>query len=127
MCVDTIGERIHNSRVQLGLNQRELCEKAGITVSALSRYESGQREPKATILARLATSLNVSTDYLLALTNFKSPHYEEDLNSIENILKNTRQLLDKDELTFNGLPASKEVIDSILKALRIGLLVVLED
>lgn len=127
MCVDTIGERIHNSRVQLGLNQRELCEKAGITVSALSRYESGQREPKATILARLATSLNVSTDYLLGLTNFKSPHYEEDLNSVENILKNTRQLLDKDELTFNGLPASKEVIDSILKALRIGLLVVLED
>ncbi len=127
MYVDTIGERIHNSRIQLGLNQRELCEKAGITVSALSRYESGQREPKATILARLATSLNVSTDYLLGLTNFEYPHYEEDLNSIENILKNTRQLLDKDELTFNGLPASKEVIDSILKALRIGLLVVLED
>ena len=39
--MDTIGERITKARLRLNMNQKELCEKTGITESTLSRFERG--------------------------------------------------------------------------------------
>jgi transcriptional regulator with XRE-family HTH domain len=47
------------------LTQAHLAEAIGVTPSTVSQYLSGSALPRIDILARLATSLNVSADYLL--------------------------------------------------------------
>lgn len=60
-----IGERIKTAREARGLKRKQLCELAGITESALSRYENETREPQAAVLGKIAQILNVSTDFLI--------------------------------------------------------------
>jgi len=50
-----------------GMTQKELAERIDITEASVSRYVSGQRIPKATVLLKIATALGVSTDYLLGV------------------------------------------------------------
>lgn len=52
-------------RKQKGLSQAETAELLGITQSAYSRYESGQRQPDLDILKKIAKIYNVSVDDLL--------------------------------------------------------------
>lgn len=59
-----LGAVLEMARRAAGLTQAELAERAGITQAALSRYESGQREPAPPVLERLASTLGV-TDRLL--------------------------------------------------------------
>lgn len=42
-----------------------MAKNAGVTEAAISRYLSGEREPKAEILANIATALHTTSDYLL--------------------------------------------------------------
>ena len=66
--MDTIGERITKARLRLNMNQKELCEKTGITESTLSRFERGLREPRASAIKELSKALEVSFDYLMGVT-----------------------------------------------------------
>lgn len=47
------------------MTQRELADKTGLTEATISRYVNGSREPRGKALARIATVLGVTTDYLL--------------------------------------------------------------
>lgn len=128
----TIANRISKSRKELGLNQKQLAKKANITESNLSRYENGIREPKSAVLKRLADALEVSTDYLVGLTNEKtynsydvSKKDEDDillaLKDLESRLKN------KDCITFCGQPASDEAVDGILHSIKAGISLAISD
>jgi predicted transcriptional regulator len=44
-------------RMRAGLTQSALAASLGITTAAISRYESGDRTPRAEILASYATAL----------------------------------------------------------------------
>jgi transcriptional regulator with XRE-family HTH domain len=61
----TLGERIAECRGSLGWTQKQLAEKAGISVTFLSELENGHRLPGTEIALRLADVLGVSIDYLL--------------------------------------------------------------
>ena len=53
-----------------GVNGRQLAEETAATEATVSRYLSGARNPENfEILASIARFLEVSTDYLLGLTN----------------------------------------------------------
>lgn len=68
----TINERIADLRNMSGLSQKELCEKIDVPTSTLSRIERGEiTNVSNDILIKLANFYNVSTDYLLGLTNVK--------------------------------------------------------
>ena len=58
-----IGQRIKVRRKQLGLTQEELAERLGVTWSAVSKWEIGDRRPSDKLLQRLAEVLNVSPSY----------------------------------------------------------------
>lgn len=60
-----MGRRILQRRKKLGLTQEALGEKSGLTTQFVSYAESGKREMRAENLKRLASALEVSTDYLL--------------------------------------------------------------
>jgi transcriptional regulator with XRE-family HTH domain len=129
--LESIGKRISRARRYLNINQKELCKKANITEASLSRYENEIREPKAAVVAVLADALGVSTDYLLGLTNdinFKRESVnDKSEETVETIMANAESKLRKEGLSFSGKPASKEAIDSVLTAMKMGMLLALEE
>jgi transcriptional regulator with XRE-family HTH domain len=58
--VRTVRQRIRELRRERGLTQEELCERAGISVDAISRIESGNRTPSLVTIERIADALGVS-------------------------------------------------------------------
>ena len=47
--ISVFGERVKQLRTQLKLSQRDFSEKVGITASALSAYENGQKNPSVNV------------------------------------------------------------------------------
>jgi len=52
-----IGWMIREKRIQKGISQQELCEKAGITQTFLSLLEHGKRSPSREVLKKIANVL----------------------------------------------------------------------
>ena len=48
-----------------GMTQKELAEKAEVTEAAISHYIKGDRTPRSSVLSRIATVLNTTSDYLM--------------------------------------------------------------
>lgn len=76
-----LGGRIAESLTQYNMSQRELADKAGITEVSMSRYIKGDRVPKGTTLANIATALHTTTDFLLngegsGTGDFESEYYQ---------------------------------------------------
>lgn len=71
-----LGMRVRQARRRLRLRQGVLAEKAGIDAGNLSEIEHGHK-PSARIetIASLADVLQVSTDYLLGLTDDPTPRW----------------------------------------------------
>ena len=72
-----IASRIRESRISAKLSQKELAEKLGITQTRLSNWEVGTSRPLADNIFSLSDALNVSSDYLLGLTDEPRPTYTE--------------------------------------------------
>ncbi len=60
-----IPNRIKEFRIAIGLTQRELALKAGISRSVLSQFENNEKNPSLKTLDRISKSLNVSISQLL--------------------------------------------------------------
>lgn len=60
----TVAEALATARRARGITQEQLSRRASVTQAALSRYESGLREPDANTLAVLARELELTPDLL---------------------------------------------------------------
>lgn len=67
-------QRIRDLREDRELTQRQLAEVLHISQASYSRYESGALDIPSAALIALAGFYNTSVDYLLGLTNEKTPH-----------------------------------------------------
>lgn len=72
------GQRILILLKKQGTTQKELADRINTTEATLSRYVTGDREPKADMLANIATALHTTSDYLLGIEkeNFDFPKVE---------------------------------------------------
>jgi transcriptional regulator with XRE-family HTH domain len=61
--MSTIGDRIRQRRLALGLSQRELASE-GVTYAYISRLEANARRPSIRALRQLAPKLDVSVHWL---------------------------------------------------------------
>lgn len=68
-------DRLRTLREQHGWSQRELARRCGVSDAQINKYESGQTDPSSTYLKLIAEQLNVSTDYLLGVTDDPQGHY----------------------------------------------------
>lgn len=61
-------------RKEQGFTRADLAQIAGVSTAAIGLYETGEREPKASILQKLAAALHVSIDELLGyeVNNFEA-------------------------------------------------------
>ena len=60
----TIGQNIKRYRKEQGLTQRELAEIVGVSVQAVSKWETDTGAPDISLIVPLAVALDVSTDAL---------------------------------------------------------------
>lgn len=60
-----IGKRIYERRKQLNITQEILAELADTTPQAISNYERGERELKASVILKISKALNTTADYIL--------------------------------------------------------------
>ncbi|RED34709.1 helix-turn-helix domain-containing protein [Paenibacillus sp. VMFN-D1] len=81
--MQNLGDRIKYLRERKKLVQKELAEKAGLTIVQLSRYETNDRKPDPDTLKRLADILETSGDYLLGRTSDPSPAPKQSLDADE--------------------------------------------
>lgn len=61
-----LGQAVRSRRLELGMSQVHLAERAGMTQSAVSRLEAGGAVPTIGVLERLAAAL--SADLVVTLT-----------------------------------------------------------
>jgi len=64
-------ERLRGLRKARGLKQEEAAALCEISLMSFRRYETGTREPTATVLWKMADVFDVSTDYLIGRTDTK--------------------------------------------------------
>lgn len=62
-----IGSRIRKRRKQLGISQKELAEKIGVSNGRVSNWEQGLNRPDADLLAVICEALDVSPSSLLGV------------------------------------------------------------
>lgn len=66
--------RIRNMREDMDLLQKDVAEYLHCTQVSYSHYELGKRDIPTDVLIKLATFYQTSTDYLLGLTDTKTPY-----------------------------------------------------
>ncbi len=62
-------QRLREIREKKGLTQRELARRCKLGINQINRYENGTSDPISDNLRTIAQELEVSTDYLLGLTD----------------------------------------------------------
>lgn len=77
-----IGKRIAEVREQAGLTQSALAREMGISQSAVSQIEAGERNPSYDMLRQIAKALDVSVPYLVGaevetLTRQEETHFRQ--------------------------------------------------
>lgn len=117
---NNIGNNIRKLRIEKKFTQQELANKSSISLSALNKYERGERIPKIDTIEKLATALNVQIDYILGHSNFKrfdSQIMQNDIvdliqltdNTDEDFSKLTRNIVDTMYLTINNFVRTKDI------------------
>ena len=112
------GERLKSLRTTHSLTLQQLADALSTTPITLSRYEREERQPDFNTLLKLANYFDVSTDYLLGLTNFKNPSsikqylpILEENGVLEEVLSKTdKHALQKELLSYSDLFSSDNTI-----------------
>ena len=121
-----LGENIRYLRTKNGYSQDYIADKLGYkSFTTIQKWESGISEPPVKKLKELSVLFGVDMDELnsknLALETNNTSLNTKDRKEISEILANTEELLRQDGLMFDGEPASRESIESILSAMKIGM------
>ncbi len=76
----SFGSRLKEIRNEKGVSQKDVAEHLGISITAISQYESDSRFPNEDMLRRLCVYYKITSDYLLGLTDVKhAPINSEEL------------------------------------------------
>lgn len=95
-----MGERLKQLRKNNNLTQKQVGQRIGVAISAVSSYESGVRYPTYESLVKLSRLYNVTTDYLIGLSD--------------------RNLIDLSELEEDEVVLIKSMVSALRKAKESG-------
>lgn len=90
--MERMGDRILRLMKENEYTQKELASMIGVTESAMSRYLSNEREPKAEVIANLATALNTTSDYIIS-----GKESDEDFAEIYRLVARSTATMTDDE------------------------------
>lgn len=106
-----IGERLKQLRIKNGLKQQELADMFGLSSGTISFYESEQRKPDIDFIVAIAKYFDVSTDYLLGLTNATDKE-NIDISKVTGLNDFSLTILEQSLKETNN--AAAEVIDTVI-------------
>jgi transcriptional regulator with XRE-family HTH domain len=109
---DILGKRLRYLRDKRGLSQKFVAEKFGIANNTLSGYEAGDRKPSPELITKFAEFYEVTTDYLLGVTDkmYRNKTYDEFIESDLTI----NEARERYNLTFDGKPITDEELQGML-------------
>lgn len=85
------GEKIRALRLEKGLTQTQLADKIGLVKGSISAYEQGKKYPSVEVLIKLCSVFDVSSDYLIGLSDdmhlMKSELTDEQMTMIRNLIR----------------------------------------
>lgn len=125
--IQTLGARIIDLRKQHGISREELAKEFDIPYTTLRNYENGLREPGHVFLIKVAKRFNVTTDYLLGISDItkKAPAQNAGDALKDQLLHNYDQLNEQgreklvdysDDLTGNEKYTQTEAVPSAKEA-----------
>lgn len=68
---EPVYNRIEEVRTELGLTRQELADKVGVHYQTIGYLERQEYSPSLVLALRISQTLNVTTDQLFSLTQFK--------------------------------------------------------
>lgn len=90
-----MGDKLRSLRMEKKLTQKQVADRIGLAISAVSSYESNNRYPSYEVLIKLARIFHVSTDYLLGMTDKRNIDVtgldDEEIELISQIVEKLRQ------------------------------------
>lgn len=104
-----IGIRIKSLRKENNLLQKDLADKLSLSQQSISLYEAKKREPDYETLKIIAKFFNVSTDYILGISNIKNPYKEKDFDEVDEFVAKLKKKADE-----RGIDFDENSIDEIL-------------
>ena len=106
-------EKLLTLRKANELTQEQLAEKLDVSRQSISKWESGQATPELDKIVALSAIFNVTTDYLLGVSDVK-----RDLQGQMKMNKDIDEYYDLIEV-YKGLDKyDKEMVWSILQAVK---------
>ena len=90
-------ENLKSARNLRKLSQKELADRAGLPISSVAHFEIGSRKPSFDTLRKLASALEITTDYLLGRTDDPSLAQSSDplYRDIGRLTKRDRELAEE--------------------------------
>ena len=90
----SIGNKVKLAREEMNLTQEQFADKYGYARTTLAKLEAGIRDFKSTEIITLAKQLNVSSDYLLGLSEGKT-HKLDDMQKATGLSVEACESLEK--------------------------------
>lgn len=110
-------ERLKEKRMEAGLTQVQLAEKAGVTARTIQNYELGNRKPSnMEVIQKIADALNTTTEYLLGSSGTYVVEAHEKGGS--KAARDIEQLVSEVTGLFAGGELSEESLEGAMKALN---------
>jgi transcriptional regulator with XRE-family HTH domain len=110
----SVGSQIQKLRKENNLNQSQLAEKIGVSLTQLQRYENKGVQPPADILKKLADTFNTSIDFLVYGDSQQKAQQSIKDNELLSQFKAVEQLNSKDKSTI------KDIIDAFIKRSKLN-------
>ena len=107
----TVGERISSALAFSGKRQKDLAAVLGVTDNTVSYYVGGKRVPSTEQLAVIAKYLNVTSDFLIGISNVTAT----DIEICNNIVRHGK------EETADAIESCIDEMKKIADKLRSGL------
>lgn len=109
-----IGKRIKELREKRGLYQEDFANTIGSKRSAISNYESGTAAPQPYMLAKIATALNTTVDYIVGRTNDPANNEVDPQSRKINLLDHRTY----DSIVLDDQELSEQEIDLLITFIR---------
>ena len=79
-------DRLKELRTEKRLTHAQLAQRAGVTESAISMWETGQRFPRKSTMVRLCEIFDVSHDYLLGVSDIRNAEVQMRIDAYHRVL-----------------------------------------
>lgn len=119
MAMSGFSETLASLRKRERLTQAELGTRLGISKSAVSMYERGQRQPELELLEKMADTFRVSVSTLLGRAD-GAPEGDPELNEYLTVLRDRPEMRMLFSLTKNANKEDVETAVRLIEALQKG-------